>query len=319
MQIFLLILKIIGIVLLSILGILLFLVLSLLFIPICYGVTGKKQDSLELDIKVSWFLRIVYFRLHYKENFGYVFRIFGYPIKKEDGYEKEEEIETLSEEKENKEKDTPKNKENNVDKNQEEGTKYVDEKKPEVSAKNSNEDEEGKQQNISQNPEESGEESGEETSFFGKKIRIIKEKLRKLGDKIKSVASKPKEKYDSFIEKKNGVLAFIENKENKQGMKFLWEQIKKLLKHILPVKWKGKLVFGTGDPATTGKLLGIISMLGGMAGIMPDIKPDFEKKIIEGDFSVKGRIYLYYVLYLVIKLWLDERFQTLKANVQCKQ
>mgnify|MGYP003319203795 CR=1 FL=1 len=77
MSVFLLILKIIGIVLLSIIGFALFLVLLVLFVPVRYKGKGYYRNN-EYDFKAnaSWLLHIVSFSYGLKEEEGLCFRLF---------------------------------------------------------------------------------------------------------------------------------------------------------------------------------------------------------------------------------------------------
>ncbi len=96
MHIFLLILKIIGIVLLCVIGLVLLILAALLFAPFRYEVSAegdKNGPTAHADVKVRWLLRIVSFRLLYDlpGTSKYVVRVFGIPVKKSDGKKEEEE------------------------------------------------------------------------------------------------------------------------------------------------------------------------------------------------------------------------------------
>ena len=75
-----------------------------------------------------------------------------------------------------------------------------------------------------------------------------------------------------------------------------------------------KLLFGTGDPCSTGKVLGVLSLIYGLYGEHIEITPDFNNKVLEGNFNVKGRIRLVRIIIIVTKLLLDKRFKRLKNN-----
>lgn len=95
MHIFLLILKIIGIVLLCVIGLVLLILAALLFAPFRYEVSAegdKNGPTAHADVKVRWLLRIVSFRLLYDlpGTSKYVVRVFGIPVKKSDGKKEEE-------------------------------------------------------------------------------------------------------------------------------------------------------------------------------------------------------------------------------------
>ena len=63
-----------------------------------------------------------------------------------------------------------------------------------------------------------------------------------------------------------------------------------LWKQIHPRRMRGKVIFGTGDPCSTGELLGVLALFYAWYGNGVQIIPDFEQKRIEGNVSIRGRI-----------------------------
>ena len=121
----------------------------------------------------------------------------------------------------------------------------------------------------------------------------------------------------SGIKHKAGLIqGFIKNEINKEGFQVTFESLRKMIKHILPTKLKSRIVFGTGDPCSTGQALGVVSVLYSFYGDKVQIIPDFENKIFEGKHYAKGRIRLVTILIIVIKLIVDKRFKRLKNNFQ---
>lgn len=107
---------------------------------------------------------------------------------------------------------------------------------------------------------------------------------------------------------------FIQNERNRQGFKITYASFKKLIKHILPRKLKSRIVFGTGDPCSTGQALGVFGIIYSFYGDNVQVIPDFENKVLEGKHYARGRIRLVTLLIIVIKLILDKRFKQLKDN-----
>lgn len=173
----------------------------------------------------------------------------------------------------------------------------------------------------------------EEVSIFQKilgKIKSIIRKITNVMSKIKNIKNKIisfmkeiKRKiahlYKKLIETKNkiGLITdFIQNEMNKEGFHVTWKSLKKLLKHILPTRLKSRMIFGTGDPCSTGQVLGLVGILYSIYGDKVVIIPDFEHKRFEGEHHVRGRIRLITILIIVIRLILDKRFKQLKNNFQ---
>ncbi len=121
----------------------------------------------------------------------------------------------------------------------------------------------------------------------------------------------------SGVKHKVGLIhGFIKNEINKEGFQVTFESLRKMIKHILPTKLKSRIVFGTGDPCSTGQALGVASVLYSFYGDKVQIIPDFENKIFEGKHYARGRIRLVTILIIVIKLIVDKRFKRLKNNFQ---
>lgn len=68
------------------------------------------------------------------------------------------------------------------------------------------------------------------------------------------------------------------------------ENVIHLWKQIHPRRMRGKVIFGTGDPCSTGELLGVFALFYAWYGNGVQIVPDFEQKRIEGNVSFRGRI-----------------------------
>ena len=96
---------------------------------------------------------------------------------------------------------------------------------------------------------------------------------------------------------------FTGDKEVRDNMiaavKILWEFIKaiKPKKHIIRIN------FGTGEPAGTGKLLGIIYAVAAMLWLRVEVTPDFENKLFEAEADFKGNIRIL----KLIKVYKDDK------------
>ena len=147
--------------------------------------------------------------------------------------------------------------------------------------------------------------------FIKFKTRLV-EIYKNIIDRIKNLI----QKFRSIKHKITLIHDFITDEVNKEGFRFTYDCIKKLLRHIKPTKLKSRLVFGTGDPCSTGQILGFFGILYGFYGNDLNITPDFENKVFEGTHYVRGRIRLGTVAFIVIKFLLDKRFKELKRNYQ---
>lgn len=123
MEVFLLILKIIGIVLSSIIGFLLLLVLLLLFVPIRYKLEGEKgtdNNDIYGRINVSFLLHIISVSAVYDNVFNIVIRVFGirlYDRNRPPKEKKTKKEKRIRKEKKSREKVTRKKEEKAIDEN----------------------------------------------------------------------------------------------------------------------------------------------------------------------------------------------------------
>lgn len=107
--------------------------------------------------------------------------------------------------------------------------------------------------------------------------------------------------------------------EGKAALLKVLSQLKYLWKKARPSKLQGNVVFGTGDPASTGQILGI---LGTIYGVLPQgvsIIPDFEEERYEGTIQIKGKLKLIHVLLIVIRLLSDRNFKTIVKEIMDRE
>jgi hypothetical protein len=101
---------------------------------------------------------------------------------------------------------------------------------------------------------------------------------------------------------------------NRTAFGTAWKSLIRLLKHLSPTKLVAEIIFGTGDPCSTGQILGVLAFFYGMYGEHVSLTPDFENKILEGKLYARGRIRLITVLIIVVKLLIDKKFKEMMNN-----
>ena len=119
----------------------------------------------------------------------------------------------------------------------------------------------------------------------------VKNKKEQLSDKLKKISEK------------------LTNPENRELVRFLWEQTKIFLNIIKPKKCCGYIHFGTDDPQTTGKAAMYAAVAYGFLGLDIKIHPDFENKILEGDLFVKGHFRLFGIIVTALRVYRNELFK----------
>lgn len=311
LDILLIILKIIGITLLVVLGLLLTLILVVLFVPIRYtssGAFNKNEDGISYSIsaKVTWLLHIVSVNCVFlNEKNVFQLRIFGIDLIKP----------------ENKTKSGKKTmkKKGKIQHTKEAVTADATEKKlQEVSVKEDVVKEaltEASKTTVKDTEAVIHEKVTEEKAAADNK-KGFKDKIRGIFDKISQICDKIKK----VSEVKNSFIAYLKKEESRAAIKEIKHIILKVLRHILPQKLDAKVKFGFEDPATTGNILGVSSILYGVYGDKLQLEPDFEHQVLEGEYSFKGRIRVITLLIAAWKLfknkWIRDFISFSKKSVQ---
>ncbi|WP_276929645.1 DUF2953 domain-containing protein [Herbinix luporum] len=291
------ILKIIGLIFLALIGMLIFIITVVLFVPIRYRVGIEHDGVFKLDGSVSWLLRLVHAKVFISDDNKRVWiRVFGILVYDSNKSAKKT-INNIS--KETIKKDI-------IKKND------IYEREDFHKPKEKINEEKIDKIKINTNTSHSYGDKSFSTSFFKKiKLKFIS-LFKNIKNKIKVIVKK----FLNIRNKLTLILEFIKDDINKEGFRFILGSLKKIFNHIKPTRLKAKLIFGTGDPCSTGQTLGLIGILYSIYGENIEITPDFENKIFKGSLCAKGRIRLWTLLIIIIKLLLDKRFKELKMNYQ---
>ena len=307
-HILLVILKIIGIVLLVILGLLLGILLAVLFIPVRYKAEGSYHGQLLLSVCATWFFHILAFRAVYEgEGLVCSLKVLGFRLwhnrEKDPARDLEDGLETILGDEEQSLYEELQQDEEHYRKSQEEqahGGQLHGERAGEQEAKRKESREE---------EDETGPESGKKgPGIMGKikgfpgrisqSIRHILEKLKfsfaKICDKLKGIRE--------FVQEKK---MWLEDEKNQASLKLLYRQTKRLLVHLWPRKGRCTVTFGFDDPYTTGQVLQAASLIYPFYHRQLFLYPVFDEKILDADGSLKGRIRLSVILWLVLQVLFD--------------
>ena len=339
-SIILLIFKIIGILLLAILGLLLLIILTVLLVPIRYRIDAEHgNEVLKVEAKVNWLLYLIRARISHMDGVFHMrikvlwFTLYDNLRPKKSKTEKQKTEKQKTEKQD--EKNSKKREANKPDRS--EKLNVFQSLPLQETMKTSEKDLEVDTTKIIAG--EQSENKGKESKRQGKlpkrqgniskihgilnKIKSLFAKIENLKERIWSALGNLKSKilswFDAVTNMKHKVrliLDFIKDEINREGFQITFASLKRLLKHILPTKLRSRIIFGTGDPCSTGQALGIMGILYGFYGDKVQIIPDFENTIFEGKLYARGRIRLITLLIIVIKLILDKRFKKLKNNFE---
>lgn len=253
--------KVIGI----LLAVLVIVALAILFAAVRY--CGKISfDDKKAQISIRWLgvvLRVPV--LITEKDLQWKVRVFGVPILRSDGAHKKRRSKKSSAPKAQKRK-AEKAEEQNVPK------KQSDKTEEQIASK----------QTIDQREERSAFRQADERE---KKPRGIRQLFLWLQNVIK-IVRKIKKKVHSVQD----LVDILRSDAGKAFICIVKENVIHLWKQIHPRRMRGKVIFGTGDPCSTGELLGVLALFYSWYGNGVQIIPDFEQKRIEGNVSFRGRI-----------------------------
>lgn len=307
-SILLTILKILGIILLILLGLILVLLLLVLFVPVRYRLDAhrnlQEEAPVVADIKATWLLHLISVLFSYPEAAYVIVKVFGITVYRSDQEKQPKEPkknakktkkadgkagqETVPAEVENPLETMPAEAADSQETMQEDG-----ESSPEAAPeKLENPQESEKHDDALTKPEPTLK------RFFitlWEKIKNIKYTITQICDKIKHIVKNIKY-----------YLKVIQSETFKSAFGLCSGQLFSLLKSIKPRKIKGRLLIGTGDPASTGQVLSIYGMLYPFLGNNISVIPDFEQQIIEGELLVKGRITVFKAVKMAMVIFFNK-------------
>ena len=291
-----LILKILGILFLSILGLFLLLLCAALFVPVRYQLDMEKQEQVRVTVRAGWLFRFLFvkYELRWPEEEALwqnlCFRILGIPV-----------FRPFQKKKKKREKGKP------------EPVKkitQISEKTPEPEA--------APEPEIVPESEETSEETPEQEAVPEKEHIPEPEKpkislwerlclfFRKMADRMKGIGNSVRhlgDRIQKIKEKKDTLVEFWNLEEHVRARESLIKEAFYLWKRSRPRKIEGTLQFGLWDPAATGILMGMLSMLYAWYPEEFTLHPDFDQLILKGELHIRGHIRLYPFCLSAWRIW----------------
>lgn len=274
-------LKIIGIVILAIIALALLIILMVLFIPVRYKGKVYFKEVPDIALSVTWFFKFLSLNITYKDGLDIIGKV-GWLFKVYSNHD-----------------DTDTN---------EETEDYKSEVREIVDTINEN-----KKEDISVDNTNKANVITEENLEAENKIKALDKQEKKQSKKKKSKSNKKKStakkesKLDKLINKAKDIHYLLTEEENKKTLLLMLEKTKNLLVHILPKRIVGFFKFGFDDPSTTGQVLEAVAIFYPLYRDDFKIVPMFYDEIIEVDISFKGRLRVFYALYIGLILWLNKK------------
>ncbi len=303
LSVLLLILKILGIILLSVLGIILLIILVILFVPVRYSIRARKDEEGNppyfVKAKVTWLLHIINALVSYPSDETVRVRVFLFKV-----------FPSSRKEKSAKKKEKAKEKKST----------FIEDDKVEENENITYKDSVPDDLNFVEKPDDNYDnkviEPEDHRPVKKKKIKkqrkslkkIINDKIREIKDKINGIKKKASDiKYntDKYIQIYN-------SDEFQAAFDLCKKKLLGILKSILPKKIKGKATFGKENaPDTVGMVYSLYSVLYSRIGKSFILNPEFERDILTGDVIIKGRIFVFVLIFAAIRIYFDKNIKKL--------
>lgn len=289
MTIFLTILKIIGVILLSLLCLVIGIVLLLLFVPIRYEAEIVSAEKVSVKAKITWLLHFIRLHLNYQDELSMKLWVlfFSVPFGKRE--KKKDDTESFASTEQAK-----KNTDSTETTEHPESTEHIE---------------------TSETTEYT--ESTEEHSESITKRETAKPKRENWILRIKRIFASILDKIKHIGKTIESTKAFLEDSHNKAAFSHIKNEVFLLLKHICPKKLKMDMSYSTGSPDTTAQVFGILAMFPIGYQNRWKIYPDFEADSFyaRGTIDLKGKIYIYQILFAALRLVLDKNCRRLFKKI----
>lgn len=302
LTVLLLILKILGIILLSILGLILLIILIILFVPVRYSIRAKKYETGEppyfAGAKITWLLHIVNVLVNYPSEELIRVRIFIFKVFP--SFKKEKPVKKTK----NKKEEIKKPEEESADHYEDIPYEEKESSKPSGIEKTEDNNDNGDKESTPSKPVKKKKKRKERKSFKEKindKILKIKEKIYGLRKKVDDIRYNTEKYIDIY-----------NSDEFQSSFALCKRKLLKILKSILPKKIKGKATFGKEDaPDTVGMVYSLYSVLYSKLGKSFILTPEFERDVLTGDVIIKGRIFIFVLIFNALRIYFDKNVKKL--------
>lgn len=278
------ILSILGIILLCLLGFLLLVLLLVLFMPAVYRGGGKAHDGeYEAWFRFRWLFGLVRGEFDYPRSKALRVRVLWLTVFDSGGRQEED-----------RKRKTPAEKQPIA----EVGTSA--EKQPTAEA-----------ETLTEKQLTAETETPAEKQPTAEKKEAPAAGIRKAEEKEQEPPTDRKDKLQHY-------LAVVQDQDNQDLVKHALSRLGRIIKSIRPRMLRAEAVVGLGEPDTTGYLYGAYWAIKPFLGkkCQVSVTPDFERQILEGKVSLRGRIVAAVLLYQAVRVALDKRLWKLLGQLK---
>lgn len=150
-----------------------------------------------------------------------------------------------------------------------------------------------------------------------KRLMDILPGISQKGKRLWAAVTKAQQNARAVPDKLEQVLTLMEEYEVRELLGDGWEELLTLLRHYVPRRIQGYLKFGTGDPASTGELTGLLYLLL-PAKAQLSIEPDFNERFIETELVFAGHIRSVHAVRTAWHLFRNQKLRRFIKRVRTK-
>lgn len=151
---------------------------------------------------------------------------------------------------------------------------------------------------------------------FRAKLKDFMKLLKRIRGRARELKRGAGYKFNSFCDKIQELRSdaghlrdMIEDDRNREAVKLLFNEIMRILRAMRIRKYSVDLIYGFDDPALTGEITGLLSVLFLSCGRRVSIRPDFDRFRIDGDMYFKGRLMVITLMIVLWKLYFNKDFR----------
>lgn len=294
------ILKVIGIIILLLLCLCIFMLSFILFLPVRYRFDGSYYGKIDCEFKMKWMPLFLKVNVSYhNQKLLYVVKLFGAIMIANTGQKISWIGRKFFDFREN---DEMKSKDIDGDKKDYATDEVIDEKNKEVDVKL----------------------DATSSDHFSRDVNLkFHKKKKSFFLKLKELCLILQKKWDVFIKKikqiqtkKQLFLKLCDTKRFEIAKKDAIIYLKEFWDAIKPIELEGKIRFGMDDPDVTGYILGMVAMGIPYYHNFLLLEPDFQEKCLEGNLKGKGKIFLFSLLRIMIKVRFNKNLIKVIKRVQ---
>lgn len=296
-----------------ILGLIFTIVLLVLLVPIRYDAKGELYEEKSVRVRVHWLLHLLTIALYVRgKALEITVKILGITLfssaKAKENKEEPDASEKKSEE-------APKEEQAATEKTENEEAKPATEK-------------------IETEPASGHSPAPDSPDSVTTNIKPMKRSLwEKIEDKLDQLSDSITDKLEHIeqtleelqekIDKLRRTVSYYYNLISHERTKNLIGQVVRevwgMIKYIAPTKLRTNLHIGMENPYQTGQICMAAAVLYPVYRDNIQLEPDFEQKVLEGDFFLKGRIRLGHFVVVAVKLLVNRDFWFVIRHIKPKQ